>query len=47
MTVVALVFIPLVLLYQGWSYYVFRRRVALPPSDTDQPSAPSTQGAPA
>jgi cytochrome bd ubiquinol oxidase subunit II len=27
MTVVALVFTPLVLLYQGWTYYVFRARV--------------------
>jgi cytochrome bd ubiquinol oxidase subunit II len=27
MTVVALVFIPLVLLYQGWTYHVFRERV--------------------
>ena len=27
MSVVALIFIPLVLLYQGWSYYVFRRRL--------------------
>jgi len=27
MTVVALIFVPLVLLYQGWSYYVFRKRV--------------------
>ncbi len=27
MTIVALVFVPLVLLYQGWSYWVFRQRV--------------------
>jgi cytochrome bd ubiquinol oxidase subunit II len=27
MTVVAIVFTPLVLLYQGWTYYVFRKRV--------------------
>jgi cytochrome d ubiquinol oxidase subunit II len=27
MTIVALVFTPLVLLYQGWNYYVFRARV--------------------
>jgi cytochrome d ubiquinol oxidase subunit II len=27
MSVVALVFIPLVLLYQGWTYHVFRARV--------------------
>ena len=28
MSVVALIFVPLVLLYQGWTYYVFRRRVS-------------------
>jgi cytochrome d ubiquinol oxidase subunit II len=28
MTVVAILFTPLVLLYQGWSYHVFRARVA-------------------
>jgi cytochrome d ubiquinol oxidase subunit II len=28
MTVVAILFFPLVLLYQGWTYYVFRRRVS-------------------
>ena len=27
MTVVAVLFAPLVLLYQGWSYHVFRARV--------------------
>jgi cytochrome bd ubiquinol oxidase subunit II len=27
MSVVAVIFVPLVLLYQGWTYYVFRRRV--------------------
>ena len=27
MTVVAAIFVPIVLLYQGWTYYVFRRRV--------------------
>ena len=28
MTVVAVIFVPIVLLYQGWTYYVFRRRVS-------------------
>ncbi len=28
MSVVALVFVPLVLLYQGWTYWVFRQRVS-------------------
>ena len=32
MTVVVLFFLPLVLLYQAWTYYVFRRRVSRPES---------------
>jgi cytochrome d ubiquinol oxidase subunit II len=28
MTVVALVFVPIVLIYQGWTYWVFRKRVS-------------------
>jgi len=35
MTVVACIFLPFVLLYQGWSYWVFRKRVTAPP----QPAA--------
>ncbi len=27
MSVVAVLFVPIVLLYQGWTYYVFRHRV--------------------
>ena len=27
MTIITLIFFPLVLLYQGWTYYVFRARV--------------------
>jgi cytochrome d ubiquinol oxidase subunit II len=27
MTVVALIFVPIVLLYQGWTYYTFRKRI--------------------
>jgi cytochrome d ubiquinol oxidase subunit II len=27
MSIVALIFVPLVLLYQGWTYHVFRARV--------------------
>jgi cytochrome bd ubiquinol oxidase subunit II len=29
MTVVALIFVPIVLIYQGWSYWVFRQRVSV------------------
>jgi cytochrome d ubiquinol oxidase subunit II len=27
MTIVALIFVPIVLIYQGWTYYIFRKRV--------------------
>lgn len=33
MTIVAVIMFPLVLLYQGWNYYVFRRRVSAPPTE--------------
>ena len=29
MTVVAVVFTPIVLIYQGWTYWVFRKRVTV------------------
>lgn len=29
MSIVALIFVPIVLIYQGWSYWVFRKRVTL------------------
>ena len=31
MTIVALIFVPIVLLYQGWSYWIFRKRVKSEP----------------
>jgi cytochrome bd ubiquinol oxidase subunit II len=34
MTVVAVLFMPLVVLYQGWSFHVFRRRVGTPPTSS-------------
>ena len=37
MTVVAIIFLPLVLAYQAWTYYVFRRRVS---RQEFQPSRP-------
>ncbi len=37
LSVVAIVFFPLVLAYQGWSLYVFRKRI-IGPKSTDQPS---------
>jgi cytochrome d ubiquinol oxidase subunit II len=33
MTVVAVIFTPLVLLYQGWTYWIFRRRLTTPLAD--------------
>ena len=39
MTVVAVLFFPIVLLYQGWSFHVFRGRLTAPP-----PSAPQGGG---
>ena len=35
MTVVAVIFTPLVLVYQGWTYWVFRRRVTVPRTGAD------------
>ena len=34
MTVVAVLFFPIVLLYQGWSFHVFRKRVSAPPTSS-------------
>jgi cytochrome d ubiquinol oxidase subunit II len=31
MTIVALIFVPLVLLYQGWTYWIFRKRIKSEP----------------
>jgi cytochrome d ubiquinol oxidase subunit II len=28
MTIIAVIFVPIILLYQGWTYYVFRKRVS-------------------
>jgi len=43
MTVVAVIFFPLVLLYQGWYFHVFRGRVEAPPAQAE----PSPAGTPA
>ncbi|HEY2632108.1 MAG TPA: cytochrome d ubiquinol oxidase subunit II, partial [Solirubrobacteraceae bacterium] len=45
MSIVTVVVFPLVLLYQGWSFYVFRTRVKAPPEQQAQqaqtaPAAP-------
>jgi cytochrome d ubiquinol oxidase subunit II len=46
MTVVAAIFLPVILLYQGWNYYVFRRRVTAPPSRPASAPAVETVRAP-
>jgi cytochrome bd ubiquinol oxidase subunit II len=41
MTVVAVIFFPVVLLYQGWSLYIFRKRISGgPPSEAAAPAEP-------
>jgi cytochrome d ubiquinol oxidase subunit II len=37
MTIVAVLFFPVVLLYQGWSFHVFRQRVSAPPAAAEVP----------
>ena len=44
MSVVALIFVPLVLLYQGWTYYVFRHRLG---GGTTEPSPLAVDAEPA
>jgi cytochrome d ubiquinol oxidase subunit II len=38
MTVVAVIFFPIVLLYQGWSFHVFRSRVSAPRDSPGEPA---------
>lgn len=47
MTVIVLIFLPVVLAYQIWSYYVFRRRVSRDEFVTELPASDHTPGAPA
>ncbi len=35
MTVVAVLFVPIVLVYQGWTYWIFRKRVTAPPATVE------------
>ncbi|HTR94799.1 MAG TPA: cytochrome d ubiquinol oxidase subunit II [Trebonia sp.] len=46
MTVVACIFLPLVIAYQAWTYWVFRRRVTAPPETAARPSAPPSAPSP-
>jgi cytochrome bd ubiquinol oxidase subunit II len=52
MSIVTVIFLPLVLLYQGWSFHVFRARVQAPPEptpdlDLSRPSEPPPGPTPA
>ena len=47
MSVVALICVPLVLLYQGWTYYVFRQRVGGDEIDAEPAPAPAARTEPA
>jgi cytochrome d ubiquinol oxidase subunit II len=42
MTVVAAIFVPPVLLYQGWTYHVFRARVGGDEVEAPPPLAPAS-----
>lgn len=44
MTVVAVIFLPLVLLYQGWTYWVFRKRISAEPVPAPAAAATGTAG---
>jgi len=45
MTIVVVIFLPLVLLYQGWSFHVFRGRLKGPPAE-EEPGAAVASAAP-
>ncbi len=41
MTVVAVIFTPVVLCYQAWTYWVFRKRIAVHHIPADRVEAPT------
>ena len=41
MTVVAVLILPIVVLYQGWSFRVFHGRITAPPASSGPPIQPS------
>jgi len=44
LSVIALIFLPLVLLYQGWSLWTFRKRLLTPTSAPAGPAEPQEVG---
>jgi cytochrome d ubiquinol oxidase subunit II len=47
MTIVAIVFLPVVMIYQGWTYHVFRKRLGTPAGSEPPPSASPSGPSPA
>ena len=47
MTIVTVLLFPIVLIYQGWSFWVFRGRVMAPPTGDGPPAAPAAAAPPA
>lgn len=47
MTWSAVVLVPIVLAYQAWTYWIFRKRITLPPADTETAAARPVRVAPA
>jgi len=45
MTVVAVILLPVVLAYQTWTYYVFRKRVSKQEFQPSPPPSPATRRA--
>jgi cytochrome d ubiquinol oxidase subunit II len=43
MTIVALIFTPIVLIYQGWTYWVFRKRLTTNVIPDDAPLEPAAR----
>jgi cytochrome d ubiquinol oxidase subunit II len=43
MTIVTVILLPVVLLYQGWSFYVLRARVVVPPQDAAERTVPPAE----
>ena len=47
MTIVAIIFLPAVMIYQGWTYHVFRKRLMTPAGPERRPSASPSGPSPA
>jgi hypothetical protein len=45
MTVMSAIFFPIVLVYQAWSYRVFRRRLSVPKIDDEDTGSAAAQAA--